>query len=876
MSRKEYGFQPMELESGGDHDARAKSRFLLGLGPTDSSRSGTTSRPLHRERRQEQHRASRQGILTVSASILAIALAALVYRAGKQVLIRSGILSWDNPDEYIPGEGTNNTSNHSNHNNDAYLWLLPPTPHREEEHVAYLGVAPLGWDPDLPRQSSESTNPLMDPPVAVPDPYGWLRDDARKDSLILDHLQQENNYTRDRLHHLGPLKQTIYQELLDSIQETSFSFPVVRRSYFYYTRTIQGAAYPLYCRAPQHVNPNTTTIAAYLQEHLQTWDGSAESPLLPGEHVYLDPNRQSLMYDFYNVGQVAVSPSEELVAYTLDVHGNEIYQLIVMNAESGHIQFSDSTLEVTQDLVWPVDEEILYYAKSDDAERTYQVYQWNLTLQKEHLLFEDLDVTYWVGFYLSQDRQYLLIESASSTTSEAYYLDLFDKDSTLQSITQRRPNVLYEVEHLDGYWWILSNVNNSEGDMQLWTTPVGVEGDKPWTRVLDAPLNNMSEPLLEGVTLEGLSVYDSHYVVLEGREGGSQQIWVVQVSDGASVAEWERLELDVPASVATLSVEDTISSSLFLRFSSLITPAQVLHIDLEDLTSHSIVHEQSVPNYDKSLYGSQQLQLYSRDGTTMIPVSLVYRKETWDKVEISSEAVPIHMYAYGAYGVSVDDTFAASRLPLLDRGILYAIVHVRGGGELGRPWYLDGKLLNKHNTFDDFVDVAVDLIHRGWTTADLLSCEGRSAGGLTIGASVNQAPELFRVAILGVPFVDLVVTMMDASIPLTTGEWEEWGNPNEETYFSAMMDYSPMNNVKETMYPSMLLLAGLNDPRVAYWEPAKLTATLRYTTISHEDRPICLKTDLTSGHFSASDRYKNLEEKAFDYAFLIDQLGLYN
>jgi oligopeptidase B len=318
------------------------------------------------------------------------------------------------------------------------------------------------------------------------------------------------------------------------------------------------------------------------------------------------------------------------------------------------------------------------------------------------------------------------------------------------------------------------------------------------------------------------------------------------------------------------------TSTIIVGYQSLVTPLQHVVMDLSKAEQRTILRELPVPGYDKNLYGCQRVRVLSRDGVTYIPVSLVYRQTTLEQAETLGTHVPIHLYAYGAYGIPVDDEFSSTRLPLLDRGVIYAIAHVRGGGALGRPWYEDGKLLHKKHTFDDFVDVARHYMEDGkdWTNPDLLSCEGRSAGGLTMGASINQAPELFRAAILGVPFVDLIATMTDASIPLTAVEWEIWGNPNEETYFEYILSYSPVNNVVKKTYPSMLLLAGLFDPRVAYWEPAKLAATLRHVAVSDPDRPVCLKTDMTSGHFSASDRYKHLEAKAFEYAFLLDQLGV--
>lgn len=302
-------------------------------------------------------------------------------------------------------------------------------------------------------------------------------------------------------------------------------------------------------------------------------------------------------------------------------------------------------------------------------------------------------------------------------------------------------------------------------------------------------------------------------------------------------------------------------------------------VDLrEPANSHKriVVMKTPIPGYHKDDYACDRIYVTSRDGKTQIPVSLVYLKSTMGKAKSKDSFVPIHLYAYGAYGVNIEDQFSLSRLTLLNRGMIYAIAHVRGGGEMGREWYESGKFLTKKNTFNDLIDVGRHFVKdKKWTTRDLLSCEGRSAGGLTIGAVLNQAPDLFRVAILGVPFVDLVATMTDASIPLTSGEWDEWGNPNEDYFFQYMMEYSPMNNVQSGVeYPSCLIKAGLFDPRVAYWEPLKFTATLRDRVANEKDRPICLQTDMAAGHFSASDRYKHIQSTAFDYSFLLWQLGI--
>jgi oligopeptidase B len=667
--------------------------------------------------------------------------------------------------------------------NDTSVWYRgnsPPMAFREEDRIVQLGVAPPDWDPDLPRQSQESTSSLLDPPVRLPDPYGWLRDDDRENSMVLDYLYAENNYTSQRLNHLTPLADELSKELLHYMEETSHSFPILDRSYFYYRRTIEGRPYPEHCRAPRPTcskdndddgDDDTVDVAEYLQKHLSAWDGTPDTPILPEEVVYLDENDLALGFAFFASGDLVVSPSETLMAYTVDTTGNELYYLRIAEISTGRTVFQDETLVLSADLEWGLDDDTLFYSKPDDTQRTYQVYKYTISLRAEELLYEELDVTYWVGFGVTQDKNYLVVEAGSSESSEVYYASLENvRKSTLKSISKRRQQVLYSVEHYEGNWWILSNLNDSDGDLKLWTLPVGQESDNRWTLVPD-PSSEFT--WLDKIAIENLGVFKNH-IVLEGRYEGTKDIWILTMDpgDASKISTIDRVEFKLEqahtAELASNLEYDT--SEIVINFVSMVTPAQQIQIDMLHPNSEDrmVLYEKRVPGYQKALYRCTQIQVPSRDGKTQIPVSLVYQQSTWEKLKERGELVPIHLYAYGAYGSSMDDTFSTTRLPLLDRGMIFAVAHVRGGGEMGRKWYTDGKLLKKHNTFDDFVDVGRYFVDEQWTTTDTLSCEGRSAGGLTMGASLNQAPELFRAAILGVPFVDLVVTMSDASIPLVS------------------------------------------------------------------------------------------------------------
>lgn len=455
--------------------------------------------------------------------------------------------------------------------------------------------------------------------------------------------------------------------------------------------------------------------------------------------------------------------------------------------------------------------------------------------------------------------------------------------------------MLYEVEHGQGQWFIITNVDNSP-NMKLMASPAVENSANEWNLITDATDSSIFDGTVSKA-IDSVTVLDSH-LALEGREGGIPRIWLYDLQSKTN----QRLEFSESAYDVGLGAHyESDAKSIVASYNSMLTPASSIEISLDGVYGNrKVLKAKSVPGYDKFLYGCDRIEVLSRDGKTKIPVSIVYEKNTMDKVK-AGEPAPLHLYGYGSYGACMEADFDITRLPLLKRGMIYAVAHIRGGGtlfffisllhfvhernsnpvqtgEMGRQWYEEpngGKYLCKKNTFNDFVDVARNFVNdRKWTTPDKLSCEGRSAGGLLIGAALNQAPELFRCAILGVPFVDVVVTMTDSSIPLTSGEWVEWGNPNEEKYFQYMMEYSPMNNIqKDRVYPACWITGGLHDPRVAYWEPSKYAATVRHLN-PNNPYPICLKLDLTVGHFSASDRYKYFREMSLDYSFLLDQLEL--
>ncbi|KAL7561597.1 hypothetical protein ACA910_004187 [Epithemia clementina (nom. ined.)] len=771
---------------------------------------------------------------------------------------------------------------------------MPPIARRDDDRVVYIGAAPPGWDPELPRQAEDSKEPLIDPPIALPDPYGWMRDESRKDPVVLEHLRLENEYTQKLAAPLASFREGLYQEFLSRIQETDHSVPrpIGQSPWLHYTRTYEGKAFDVYCRARKQDGYDATVTVR--------WDGMAESPILAGEEILLDVNELGEGKDYCVVGCVETSPSHQLLAYSTDFVGEERYSLVVKNLETGEF-IEDGTLvnNIDGSVVWGKDDSTLFYTKLDDASRPYQVYRRSVGIGKEQtqdeLIFEENDEMFFVDISKTLDERYIIIDSASTETSEVHYIDLQNEDKekpvVLECICKRQYKVLYRAEHRHGCWWIQSNIGNLT-NFALFTAPVANACQDNWVLVVGEKQAS-GEPLFDGShrrSLDSVTCLDSHVVIL-GREEGLPRLWILSIGSSDAeddkdcsanpvvVSKFERLEFDEEAFDVGLGENyDFHAKSILIEYDSLTTSTQRIDVHLDNASTRTLVKERNVPSYDKELYASKRTFVVARDGTSL-PVDMLYRKDVMSEIESTGQRVPVHMYGYGAYGACEEASFSASLLPLLDRGVVYVLTHVRGGGEMGRQWYEEpngGKYLCKKNTFNDFVDIARWLIHDlKLTSPDKLSCEGSSAGGVLIAGSINQAPELFRVAILGVPAVDLFATMSDSSINLVITEWEEWGNPNEMKFFEYMKDYSPMDNVKkDATYPACLLTGGLYDPRVQFWEPSKFTAQLRYTVRSEESRPICLKMEMNAGHFSASDRYKYWRELAFDYAFLLDQLGL--
>jgi oligopeptidase B len=668
----------------------------------------------------------------------------------------------------------------------ASVAMAPPVARRDPDRCVWAGVAPPGWDPALPRQGETSKEPLLDPPIAVPDPYGWLRDDKRTNPDVIAHLEAENEYTKSVAGRFqDTLVPQLYDEMVGAIQETDHTTPRPHGDYVYYTRTYKGRSYTTHCRAPRNATRQWNEAMTMTDEQ------RSALPVMEGEQVTLDVNQLAEGQKYCATGAVKISPSHRYLAYSVDFTGNEICQLYIKDllSSSGgdNIVHHDPTLDISGSLVWGGDDTTIYFLKQDAAQRPYQAYRRTFASSSDYtsfadeMLFEERNDLFWLGISKSLDGRYLFIESSSKETSEIHFVDLLATTSSpLQCVAKRREKVMYEVEHRLGRWWIASNVD-SRPNLALFTAPAIADSQDEWQLV---QRGSDGTPLFDGnalLPLDGVECFQNH-VVASGRQGGLPAIWILgdimnQSSDDGSVPEKttttvgrvERLTFPEDAHDCGLDRHyEFATQSMVVQYDSLVTPPQSIEIDLDDTTTRKVLKERNVPGYDKEQYGCERTMVLSRDGTTQIPVSILYRRDLMERHQNDAMPLPLHLYGYGSYGACMEASFVASRLPLLDRGMVYVLAHVRGGGEMGRTWYEEpngAKYLCKKNTFNDFCDIAHWLIHtRKLTSAEKMSCEGRSAGGLLIGGSINQAPHLFRVAVLGVPFVDVVPTMTDASI----------------------------------------------------------------------------------------------------------------
>ncbi|OLT14740.1 oligopeptidase B [Serinicoccus sp. CUA-874] len=677
----------------------------------------------------------------------------------------------------------------------------------------------------------------------VTDPYEWLRD--KTDPEVVAHLEAENAYTEARTSHLDGLRERVFTEIKDRVQQTDLSVPVRHRDWWYYSRTIEGEQYAVHGRVAVGESP----------ERPELDPGAAPE----GEQVLLDGNAEAQGEEFFSLGAFDVTAHGERLAYAVDTTGDERFDLRVKDLETGEV-VDDAVTGIGYGTAWSVDGEHLFYTRVDDAWRPFQVWrhQVGMPAQDDVLVHQEDDERFWMGVGTSRDDRHVLIWLGSKNTSEVRLVDAEDPTGAVRVVAAREEGVEYDVEPAGDRLWIVHNRDHR--DFALAVAPADSTSADDWSTVL---------PGEDGVRLAGVEAFAGH-LVLSLRRDGLTQLQVLPLScEGRPVGEGYQVPVDEAVYTIESGSNPTYDTdTLQVLVESMVTPRSVYDLDLGSGTLTLVKRQPVLGGYDPQDYQQLRLWATAQDGTR-VPISLVAR------ADLSPDGThPGLLYGYGSYEISVDPHFSVSRLSYLDRGVVYAVAHVRGGGELGRGWYEDGRMERKTNTFTDFVACAEHLVATGWVAPDRLAAEGRSAGGLLMGAVLNLAPERFRVVHAGVAFVDALTTILDPSLPLTVSEWEEWGNPVESAQIYALMrSYTPYENIRPVDYPAILATTGLNDTRVYYVEPAKWVARLRETVTSDpQDRPILLKTEMVAGHGGKTGRYDAWRETAFEIAFVLDQL----
>ncbi len=654
------------------------------------------------------------------------------------------------------------------------------------------------------------------------DNYFWLRE--KNNPEVLAYLEAENAYTESVMKPTEALQATLYKEMLGHIKETDQTVPYREGDYFYYSRTEQGKQYPIYCRK--------------------------RGSLTAKEEVTLDVNELAKGLKFMSLGAYDVSDDGNYLAYSTDSTGYRQYTLHVKDLRTG--QLLPENIERVGSVMWATDNKTVFYSTEDAVtKRSDKFFRHSVGSDKSDLVYEDKDELFDVYGGRTRDKAMIFIVSGSKTSTEYRYIPADKPMEAPKIILPREADHEYSVEHRGDLFYI--RTNQGAKNFRLVTAPVSDPQKKNWKEMI-APRAD--------VKIDDIDMFANHMVVTE-LENGLQQLRVVDLKTNKS----HRVEFPEPVYTAFVSTNPEFNTRI-LRFGyqSLVTPNSTFDYDM-DAKRSTLLKQTEVPGgFDRANYKSERIFATASDGTR-IPISMVYRKG----IKMDGKN-PLLLYGYGSYGISITPTFSSNRLSLLDRGAIYAIAHIRGGGELGEPWREAGRMMKKKNTFTDFISSAEYLINQKYTSSDRLVIQGGSAGGMLMGAVVNMRPDLFKAAIAQVPFVDIINTMLDASLPLTTSEYIEWGNPNEKPAYDYMKSYSPYDNIKAQNYPAMLIKVSLNDSQVPYWEGAKFAAKLRATKT--DNNILLLKTNMGAGHGGSSGRYDALHEIAFDYAFMLNQFGI--
>lgn len=655
------------------------------------------------------------------------------------------------------------------------------------------------------------------------DNYFWLND--RENPEVIDYLNQENAYYESMTAHTKELQNALYEEMKSRIKEDDSSVPYFYNGYYYITRFETGQDYPIFSRKKESLSAN--------------------------EEILFNCNEMAKGYAYFKLGGLSVSPNNKFVSFGVDIVGRRIYTIQIKNLETGEI-LSDKIENATGGSVWANDNQTIFYTKQDEVTlRADKVFRHKLDTDSKNdvLVFNETDDTFNVSISKEKSRKYIVIGSGSTLTTEYRILNSDNPDGEFEVFQHRVRGLEYSISHYEDSFYILTNKDKAT-NFKLMKTPENKTAKKHWVDLI---------PHREDVLLEDIEIF-KNYLVVEERSNGLNHIRIMP---------WNgEPDYYLPFGSETYNAYTTTNIDFdtdILRYSyqSLGTPTSVIDFNMKTKTKE-ILKEQQVlgGKFDKENYIEERIWATARDGIK-VPISMIYRKELH-----KNGKNPLLLYAYGSYGVTMDTYFSSTRLSLLDRGFIYAIAHIRGGEDLGREWYEDGKLLKKKNTFTDFIDCSKFVISEKFTSPEHLYAEGGSAGGLLMGVIANESPELYNGIIAQVPFVDVVTTMLDDSIPLTTGEYDEWGNPNNKKYYDYMLSYSPYDNVKEQKYPNMYISTGLHDSQVQYWEPAKWVAKLR--EMKTNDNFLFLDTNMDAGHGGASGRFEALKDLAKEFSFLLD------
>ncbi|GLH72089.1 oligopeptidase B [Geothrix limicola] len=663
----------------------------------------------------------------------------------------------------------------------------------------------------------------------VNDPWFWLREKSNPE--VVAYLNAENAYTEAMTAGLKPFSEALYKEFLGRIKQTDLSVPVRRGAYFYYSRTEEGKQYPVQCRRKAAPGGSYDEKAA--------------------EEVLLDQNELAKGLAFLGLGGLSVSDDDKTLLFSTDDTGFRQYKLFTKDLATGKV--SMALAERVTSFTWAGDAHHVFYVTEDaTTKRSNQLWRLDLRTGKPELVFEEKDELFLLEVKRTKDHAFVMLSSEATDTWEVRYLAAGDPGGAFKALLPREKGHKYDLEHRDGLFYI--RTNKGAKNFRLVSAPVATPDPRHWTEVL---------PHRADVLLEGMEPFQNFLVVSEKSQGLDR----FRILDMKTKA-WR--EVRFPESVYSAALGDTpefTSASVRLGYQSMVTPPSVYDCEMATGKQTLLKQTEVLGGYDKSAYVTERLWATARDGVK-VPLSVVYKKGMK-----RDGTAPLFLYGYGSYGIGMPATFNIPRLSLLDRGMVYVIAHIRGGNEMGEAWHDDGMLLKKMNTFTDFIDSAEWLVKEKWTSKDRLVIEGGSAGGLLMGAVTNLRPDLFKAVHAAVPFMDVMNTMLDASLPLTVGEYLEWGNPNEKAAFDYMRAYSPYDNLQKKAYPAMLVTSSFNDSQVMYWEPAKYVAKLR--TLKTDRHPLLLKMKMEpAGHGGASGRYDRLMDTAFEYAWMLSQVGL--